>query len=192
MTLLKRDADAAAEALAGASPGTMALAGELRDQARAPFEEAMALATDPDERTATFARMLLAYGIELALRPMMEATPDDPRFRVQLMKAVVSGEAHFRARAVAWLKNLLPDKTPIPVPDVPTEEPLLPRRVCDHAFWAIRGLAHPDEDLLERLVDERLYDHLPDARKDAVIEASLQTQSWQPAREAYFPPDDER
>jgi hypothetical protein len=191
----KRDEAKVREALADPASQPLSLARELAEQARSPFDEASVLAVaDPDPRVATYARVVLSYGVELALRSMMERAPADggavdARARVQLLKAVVAGEAHLRERVVAWLLGLLSDETVVPVPALPTEEPLVPRRVKDHAFWALRALAHPDEDMLERLVDERLFDHLPLAQKDALVAEAASKQAFRPPREAYLPPE---
>lgn len=191
----RRDEAATRAALLDPGSSPLGLARQLAEQARAPFDEASLLAGEQDARVATYARVLLSYGVELALRSMMERVPGDgrateARHRVQLLRAVVGGEAHLRERVVSWLEGLLVDDTLVPVPSFPTEEPLIARRIKDHAFWALRTLAHPDEDLLERLVDERLFDNLPISQRDAIVAEAAAKREWRPPRAALLPPEE--
>src|SRR5262249_47637719 len=132
----KRTSEQTADAFADASTRAIPLAHELLTQAEAPFETAAELATSQEARVATNARLLLAYGIELGIRPMMARSGLEPKFQTQVAKAVCGAELHFRKRVIAWLENQLVDRTLVPLPGfaVRTDEPDIPRRVCDHAY----------------------------------------------------------
>ncbi len=181
-------------AVEGSSPSSPDLVEDLRAQAHAPFRAAARLAESDDVRIATHARTLLAYGVEVAIAPMTERRVVDPLLRSQMIGAVTAAAADLRQRAEAFLRSQMADRSLIPVPPALryAEPPPVPRRVCDHAFLTMRRLRHPDEEVIVRIVDERMFENLPAARKDAIIADALETDRWIRPREEYLPPKEER
>ncbi|NUO51814.1 MAG: hypothetical protein HOV80_23425, partial [Polyangiaceae bacterium] len=178
------------KAVEGSRPSADELVREFQTQAHAPFRAAARLATAEDPRIATNARTLLAYGVETALRPMLRIETTDPVLRAQVVAAVGAAAADLRERTRAWLKTQMTDKSLVPVPEGMqfAQPPPIARRVCDHAFLAMRRLMHPDEDLLVRMVDERLFENLPDEKKDAIIADAVRTERWIRPRAEYLAP----
>lgn len=157
-------------------------------QARAPFQAAARLAADADARVATNARTLLAYGVEVALQPLMAMRPTDPTLRVQVLRAVAGAGAEMRSRTDAWLRKQLVDKQEIGTPAASERSPKpAPRRACDAAFMALRRLHHPDDDAIERAVDDAAYDAAPNTRKDEILQRAAESGAWRPDPEDLKP-----
>lgn len=189
MSPAKYDEESTKQAILGSSSAPD-LVTELRDQAYAPFRAAARLSDSDDVRTATNARTLLAYGLEAALVPMTEKRVEDPLLRSQMFGAVTAAAGDLKKRVRAFLKSQMTDRALIPVPEAMqyAEPPPIPRRVCDHAFLTMRRLLHHDEDVIVRMVDERLFENLPADKKDAIIADALRTERWIRPREEYLLP----
>jgi len=130
---------------------------------------------------AAVAKYLLLQTGPAALEGLLELpTPDEPDERAWLADRLLEFELQTRARVRGRIMQLLEDPRWLRDPrEGPSLEVYPPRRrVCDHAYVAMRELTHPEEDRVGFKVETEQFLHAPAHLKDAAIAEARGTHVW--------------
>jgi len=156
----------------------------MADQAAAPGR-ALGRALGEAPEVASAAKFLLLQAGPAALEGLLELPlPEAPDERAWLVDRLLEFELQTRARVRGRIMQLLDD--PRWLRD-PREGPFLEvypprRRVCDHAYVAMRELTHPEEDHVGFKVETEQFLHCPPELKDAALREARHSHTWnQPA-----------
>jgi len=156
------------------------LSSTMADQAAAPGR-ALGRALGEVPEVASAAKYLLLQAGPAALEGLLDLPlPEAADERAWLVDRLLEFELQTRARVRGRIMQLLDD--PRWLRD-PREGPFLEvypprRRVCDHAYVAMRELTHPEEDYVGFKVQTEQFLHAPPELKDAAIREARGSHVW--------------
>ena len=134
-----------------------------------------------DARLSANARTVLGQCEELLAGPLLDCRDAlGIEGRVWRLRTAVETELQLRERTVRHLDPGFDDRTPVPLPVVtgPTEEPPMPRRVCDETYLLLRRMLNPQEGPLTYTMNSRAFLALSESDRDAEIERARKRGVW--------------
>ena len=162
------------------NPTLDAIARRLVTQSREPVGAAVKVWRGQDASASTKAALILAQTDDLAIGPLLEASPSpDPKKRAWMLGVVTENTIALRDAVRGHLLKMLSDKAPVPVPRYPdsSEEQPQPFRVCDEAYLQLRRLDN-GESLDQHYLNARYFLGSSDQEKDAEINRARTTHVW--------------
>lgn len=165
---------------AASSPELNRLAAAMSEEAAAPGR-ALGRALGDVPEVAAAAKYLLLQTGPAALEGLLGLpTPEAPDERAWLVDRLLEFELQTRARVRGRIIQLLDDPNWMRDPREGLFVEVVPprRRVCDHAYVAMRELTHPEEDRVGFIVETEQFLHAPVELKDAAIAQARATHVW--------------